>query len=152
MRQLLVEAPCITRCVSMSQALVTALLDLPAMMAIAGLPCNVTVRRVSPISGFTMAWQVPRSIVSGAPRLLPKLWRPAAAADFGISTHCATARLGDGASSFACLLQVRDLLGEPQPAVKPDTQLYVPPPRQLYNVSALDWNNGTLPEGQQVTM
>jgi serine/threonine protein kinase len=86
------------------QALVTALLDLPAMMAIAGLPCNVTVRRVSPVSGFTMAWQV------------------------------------------------RDVLGEPQPAVKPSTQLYVPPPRQLYNVSALDWKNGTLPEGEQVTI
>ena len=51
----------------------TALLDLPAMMAIAGLPCNVTVRRVSPVSGFTMAWQVPRTVISGAPWLLPYL-------------------------------------------------------------------------------
>jgi hypothetical protein len=42
------------------QALVTALLDLPAMMAIAGVPCSSTVLRVSPVPGFTMAWQVPR--------------------------------------------------------------------------------------------
>lgn len=48
---------------SMLQALVTALLDLPAMMAIAGLPCNVTVRRVSPVAGFTMPWQVPHMLV-----------------------------------------------------------------------------------------
>jgi hypothetical protein len=51
-----------------------------------------------------------------------------------------------------CLLQVRDFLGEPQPPVKPDNQLFVPPPRQLFNVSALRWDNGTLPEGEQVTM
>lgn len=36
----------------------TALLDLPAMMSVAGLPCNSTVLRVSPVAGHTMAAQV----------------------------------------------------------------------------------------------
>lgn len=47
---------------------------------------------------------------------------------------------------------MRAFLGEPELPVKPDTQLFVPLPRQLYNVSSLRWKKGTLPEGEQVTM
>jgi hypothetical protein len=81
---------------SVSQALVTALLDLPAMMAIAGLPCNVTVRRVSPVSGFTMAWQVPYVLV-----VHPVCCH---AKDSDMSIHWAIRMPGQCASSSACLL------------------------------------------------
>lgn len=36
----------------------TALMDLPAMMSIAGIPCNSTVLRISPVAGHTMVSQV----------------------------------------------------------------------------------------------
>lgn len=53
---------------------------------------------------------------------------------------------------MSCFVQMRELKGEPQLPVKPDTNLFVPPPRQLFNVSDLSWKNGTLADGEQVAM
>ncbi len=40
------------------QALVTALLDMPASLAIAGLPANATVISITPVPGYTLQAQV----------------------------------------------------------------------------------------------
>lgn len=46
------------RCAVDLQALVTAMGDMPASLAIAGLPTNVTVTRITPVAGYTLPAQV----------------------------------------------------------------------------------------------
>lgn len=48
--------------------------------------------------------------------------------------------------------QVDAINGRPPVIPTRSTSVYMPIARPAYNVSRLDYNNGTLPEGQQITM